>query len=145
MSRQVYLDPYTQQDTRILPPNKVFSFTQNGTQYHFNKNMFLHNYRLGDGVFLINPYTRSPIAKATLNRLHELNSQNGNSNRLTNNEQNFNKGVTEILSMYREKGRQISYRNAANEYIQNIMIFNNNLSEPNLIRMKNNVIRKLKY
>ena len=142
-----YLDPYTQEDTRNLPNDKRFEFIENNVKYVFNKNMVLKNYRI-QGRTLSNPYTRKVLNKKTLNRLQNLIRENRNI--LTNNEFEFNRGVKEIIQLYNErqknlpmnKRRHMSYRKAANEYINNLRDFEN---ENNLFRLRNEVIRKMKY
>lgn len=147
VKRTEYLDPYTQEDTRNLATDSRFEFVENNVKYVFDKNMILKNFRM-QGRFLSNPYTRKVLNNRTLNRLQNLVSKNKNA--LTNNEMEFNQGVKELMQLYNErqknlpmnKRRHMNYRKAANEYIDNLRNLQN---ENNLLRLKNSVIRKMRY
>lgn len=140
-TRVINQDPWTLNNLSSLQNSNdsIFVFQQNGIKYKFLKNSMIKAYE-HNGQQTTNPYTREILPTNTLNRLSKLQTLNSNE---TNMLQGVNSILREVKFTYKNNNDlKLMRRKVADNYIQNMLELNNNISPSHFQAVKNSLIRK---
>ena len=137
--------PYTQENINSKSKNNVFSFTQKGKLYKFNKTSILTDYKysLANRKPFLNPLTRLPVNSRTLERLNRLvkNKSMSSTNKLTNDEKNVLKDLITFFVPNKTKSMKIS--KVGNMYLNNMSQITNKNNLNKISKNINSIINKI--